>query len=47
MKSRLFDSLQMRYNIGWVRIDQLKRYVQLEAITPAEYEEICGIEYVN
>ena len=46
MKSRLFDSLQTRYNLGWVRIDQLKRYTQLEAITPTEYEEICGMEYV-
>lgn len=45
MKSKLFDSLQLRYNLGWVRIDQLKRFVQLEAITKEEYKEICGLEY--
>lgn len=47
MKSRLFDSLQTRYNLGWVRIDQLRRYTELEAITPEEYEEICGQEYIK
>lgn len=41
----MFDSLQMRYNLGWVRIDQLRRFVQLEAITEAEYEVICGKKY--
>lgn len=45
MKSKLYDSLKLRYNMGWVRIDQLKRFVQLQAITPIEFEEICGQKY--
>lgn len=39
------ENLKMRYNLGWIRIDQLKRYVQLGAINEAEYKEVCGLEY--
>mgnify|MGYP000971717346 FL=1 len=42
----LFESLKFRHKLGWVRIDQLKRYVQLQAITEEEYKKICGKDYV-
>lgn len=35
-----------RYNYGWVTPIQLKKYVELSALTPAEYKEICGQDYV-
>ena len=42
----LFESLKFRHKLGWVRIDQLKKYVQLQAITEIEYKEICEKDYV-
>lgn len=41
----MFESLKWRYQIGWVRLDQLKRYHQLGAITKEEYKLISGFDY--
>lgn len=41
----LFESLKQRFAWNWVRLDQLKMYVVLNAITPEQYEEICGEKY--
>jgi len=41
----LFERLKEWYPKGYVRKDQLQRYVQLEALTEEEYEEITGEKY--
>lgn len=41
----MFESLKERYAKNWVRKDQLRRYVELGVITPAEYELITGEPY--
>ena len=41
----LFERLKEWYPKGYVRKDQLVRYVQLEALTPEQYEEITGEPY--
>lgn len=38
--------IEERYTWGWVTPTQLKKYVVLNALTPAEYKEICGEDYV-
>ena len=43
--SKMFEKIKARYDKGYIRLDQLHRYVELEAITPEEYEEICGQPY--
>ena len=42
----MFVNIKDRYEKGWIRIDQLKRYVELGVITKDEYKLICGIKYV-
>ena len=42
----MFEKIKSRYGKGWVTLTQLHRYVELEAITPAQYKEICGQDYV-
>lgn len=32
--------------MGWIRIDQLRKYVELNVITLEEFTLICGEEYV-
>lgn len=41
----MFKKIKVRYEKGYIRKDQLKRYVELEAITADEYEQICGKKY--
>ncbi|WP_121605509.1 XkdX family protein [Virgibacillus sp. Bac332] len=41
----MFESLKERYAKNWCRKDQLKRFVELEAITEAEYALITGEPY--
>ena len=43
--SKKYATIKARYDKGYVTIDQLRRYVELGAITPEEYEEICGEPY--
>lgn len=40
-----FEKLKERYEKGYCTKEQLKRYVQLGALTPEEYEEITGEVY--
>lgn len=41
----LFERLKEWYSKGYVRKDQLVRYVQLGALTKEEYFEITGEEF--
>ena len=43
----MYKKIKSRYNKGYIRIDQLKRYVELGVITPKQYETICGEEYAE
>lgn len=42
----MFEKIKGRYDKGWVTTVQLHRYVELEVITPLQYKEICGQDYV-
>lgn len=41
----MYKSIKVRYNKGYIRLDQLKRYCELEVITPEQFKEICGKDY--
>ena len=41
----MYETLKKRYEKNWCRKDQLAMYVQLNVITPEEYEKICGEPY--
>lgn len=41
----MYKKIKSRYDKGYIRIDQLKRYVELGAISAEQYEDICGYEY--
>lgn len=41
----MFEKIKSRYDKGYVRLDQLRRYAELGVITTEQYEEICGKEY--
>lgn len=41
------EKYQRRYNKGGCTKEQLKRLVELGALTPDEYREITGEEYVE
>ncbi|WP_257006977.1 XkdX family protein [Shouchella clausii] len=41
-RSPRFEDLKRRYEKNWCRKDQLRRFVELEALTPEEYEIITG-----
>jgi len=43
--SRKYEQIKKRYNKGYITDEQLRRYVELEAITPEEFEEISGQPY--
>lgn len=38
----MFEELKRRYEKKWCRKDQLKQYVELDAITKEEYKKITG-----
>lgn len=40
--SKMFEKLKRRYEKGYCTKAQLRRYVELGALTTAEYEEITG-----
>lgn len=42
----MYKKIKSRYDKSYIRIDQLKRYVELGIITQEQYETICGKEYV-
>ena len=41
----MFETLKERYEKGFIRKDQLTKYVKLGRITDKEYEEIVGEVY--
>lgn len=41
----MYEKIKSRYNKGYIRIDQLKRYVELGVITKEQFAEICGRDY--
>lgn len=41
----MFNTIKARYNKGYIRLDQLKRYCELGAITPEQFKDICGKDY--
>lgn len=43
--SKKYEQIKTRYDKGYVTLEQLHRYVELSAITPEEYKEICGEDY--
>ncbi len=43
--SRKYEQIKKRYDKGYITEEQLHRYVELEAITPEEFEEISGQPY--
>lgn len=40
------ERIKERYAKKWVTPAQLHRYVELGVITPEQYTEICGEEYI-
>ena len=40
----MFESIRARYEKGWIRQDQLERYVSLGVITAEQAAEIMGKE---
>ena len=43
--SKKAEQVKTRYEKGYVRDDQLKRYLELGAITQEEYDEIYAIRH--
>lgn len=41
----MFEELKKRYEKNWCRKDQLRQFVELDAITAEEYEEITGEDF--
>ncbi|SFP19346.1 XkdX family protein [Salibacterium halotolerans] len=41
----MFEYLKQRYEWNWCRKDQLQQFVDLQAITKADYETITGETY--
>ena len=44
-KSKMFDKYKERYDRGGCTEDQLRRLVELRAITAKEFSEITGKDY--
>lgn len=38
----MYEKIKSRYDKGYIRIEQLKRYVELGVITQEQFEEISG-----
>ena len=41
----MFETLKERYDKGFIRKDQLSKYVSLGCITAKEYKEITGEKF--
>ncbi len=41
----MYEKIKVRYLKGYIRLDQLKRYVMLGIISEEQYEEICGEKF--
>ena len=38
----MYKTIKARYNKGYIRLDQLKRYCALGVISEDEFMDICG-----
>ena len=43
--SPMYNLIKMKYDKGYIRLDQLRKYVELGVITEKEYKSICGEEH--
>ncbi len=43
----MYDTLKRLYDDGSLTLDGLKKAVRLGWITPEQYKEICGEDYVE
>lgn len=41
----MYKTIKARFNKGYIRLDQLKRYCALGVITQAEFKDICGQDF--
>lgn len=42
----MYKKIKQRYDKGYIRKDQLARYVELRVITEEQYKLICGEDYI-
>ena len=40
-----FEIIAQRYAKGYIRVDQLKRFVKLGVVTKAQYKQLTGETY--
>ena len=40
--SPMYEIIKLKYDKGYIRLDQLRKYVELGVITEDEYESICN-----
>ena len=38
----MYEKIKSRYDKGYIRLDQLERYVELDVITQEQFETITG-----
>ena len=41
-ETKMYKTIKARYNKGYIRLDQLKRYCALGVISEDEFMDICG-----
>lgn len=42
----MYKKIKQRYDKGYIRKDQLARYVELGVISGEQYKLICGEDYI-
>lgn len=47
MHSKIFDKVKKYYDKGWYTKEMVADFVEKGKLTPEEYEEITGEEYVE
>lgn len=45
-ESITFETIKERWEQGYIRIDQLKKFVELGVITAEQYKELTGDDYI-
>lgn len=45
--SPMYKVIKLKYDKGYIRKDQLRKYVELGVITREEFKSICGDDYDN
>lgn len=43
----MFEMIKTRFEKGFVRLDQLRRYVELGVLTPEQFNQISGEDYIE